>query len=725
MNILPWRKKNASSAAVNEHPRDALFKDDDHLVQKLGANLEENPRILEVKFGESFGIRGRLLRTLAEQDLLGIGPPDMAHVTQFDRFHQTETGEYHYLTGLDTSSEATPIAYLNTLKLAGGSSKNKNRVSTYCCTNVFSNVDIRIRYESPKHYQINVIDCISGSSNIQLTPALWEEAFVSGFVRSIITNMDRERKLPGLVELPFALENGLAYCKKCISLVCRYLPRGPELGCDMTKHSFPSYKNNYILDSLLSLLQVANKLNGFVVGTLEDLCMQDPENSVCYKTAMAAVLIKSEAKDIVAIQTINSSMQNLFPNGLKDLEQSQLIHAADLLNLQIDFLMVRGDFALALPLAQKVTSICSDDFEAWNKLARCYVELGNHEQALFAINSLPALPSSDPCKDAMLQEAAKEHFYNRPLCSTPRSRLQSNEYHFISSTLGSVKDHDLTSMIYGRIVMPPQAKRGCIKEIWEGPCVELGPIYGPQSKNLINFVSPQEVASLGDKNLLARNSMASQLSWSMACAYDLLVHIISKIGWNSLLELRSGIFVMERERGLGDAGVLRPEFKAKRLCEKWLDQLFLNLYEDLKITFNSQEHREELYSGLEWELLGLTHLRTWLWADAVACLRTSIMARFDPVSAEKLLDLYLTRRYPSSDVLDQDVLLALVVDKISYESRFYNFLNLADLRVLIDLSASSGVDTVRNHIYTLPSAQTGIVALTDKLLNYVQELNDD
>ena len=724
MNILQWRKKNTSSTAINEHPRDVLFGNDDHLIQKLGDNLEENPRIPEVQFGESFGLRGQLLRNLAESELLGIGPPDMVHVTQFDRFHQVETGEYHYLTGLDTSSEATPIAYLNALQLSGGPSKKAGRLSTYCTTNVFSNVDIRIRYESPKHYQINVTDCITGSGNIQLTPKLWEETFVSCFVRSIIINLDRERKIPGLVEFPFAMENGIAYCEKCLALICRYLPRGLELGCDTTKCGSPSFRWNYVLESLLAFLQVAQKLSPFVVNTLLELCEQDPENDICYRTALVAVLTNSEANELKAIQVLSETIQKLFPSGLHQLDQHQLVYAADLLNMQVEFLMSKGDYALALPLAQKTTALCSDNFEAWHKLAKCYIELDNFEAGLFTINALPSLVAKDPCKTAMLQGIKEEQYYSRPLCSGPKSRLHSNEYNFISSTLKAVKDHDLSSMIFGRIVMPPQAKRGCIKELWDGPCQDLGPIYGPQSKNLINFVSPQEVSSLGDRNLLARNSMANQLSWSLLKAYNLLMHIVSKIGWNSLLELRSKIFVMERERSSSQIGELRPEFKSKRLCEKWLDQLFLNLYEDLKITFHNQEHREELYSGLEWELLGLTHLRTWNWADAVPCLRTSIMARFDPISTEKLLDLFISRRYLGSDVLDQDVLLDLVVSKFSYESRFYNFMDLPDLLVLAHLCALSGVETVRNHIYALPSAQKGIVSFMDKVLSYISELND-
>ncbi|SCU83159.1 LADA_0C09890g1_1 [Lachancea dasiensis] len=734
MNIWPWGKKNASSNKLaQEDPKQALFRDDDHLIDKLAGNLEQNPRIIESQFGESFLQRGNLLHSLESVNLLGIGPPDMVHVTKFDKFRQLEAGEYHFLTGLDTSSEVTPIAYMNTLRLnektqvtslASTGPSTRNRVTTYCTTNIFSKVDMRIRYESTSDFQVTVLDCNSGSTNAQPTQELWDETLVSGFIRAVIINNDKERKFPGLVELPMALENGLTYAEKLLSVVCRFLPRGRDVGCDLTKHTSASIKNNYLLDALISYLQVAKNLNVFVLEVLEELCISDPQNVICYSIASIVVLINSESHDTLAFRTINEIMLKLFPLGLTHLEQDQLTYAADMLNLETSLLLAKNDYELALPLAQKVTAICSDNFEALGHLARIYVHLEDYRSALLVINSLPSLLPRDPCKEAMWQMFADNGYYLKPLCSGPHSRLLSSEYNFISNTLKSVKDQDLSSMIFGRIVMPPQANRGCIKELWDGPCVSLGPIYGPQSKNLINFVSPEEVASLEDSVLLKRNSMAAQLNYSLATAYDLLMSIVTNIGWNSLLELRSSVFVMERERNQEYTEMLQPEFKAKRLCEKWLDHLFLELYEDLKITCDNESHRGEKFSGLEWEILGLTHLRTWNWQDAVACLRTSVMARFDLVSAEKLLDLSINYQPAVSKLLSSEVILPLLVEKISYESRFYNYLQLPNLRILAHLCALLGVENVRNHIYALPFAQRGIIALMDKLLSYIHELNE-
>lgn len=84
--------------------------------------------------------------------------------------------------------------------------------------------------------------------------------------------------------------------------------------------------------------------------------------------------------------------------------------------------------------------------------------------------------------------------------------------------MSETKDRHLHDIIFGRVIMPNEGKRGYTKDIWEGACMQLGPVYGPQSKNLINFVSSQEVKSLENIDLLSRNTMANQHSPSSSKA---------------------------------------------------------------------------------------------------------------------------------------------------------------------------------------------------------------
>lgn len=231
-----------------------------------------------------------------------------------------------------------------------------------------------------------------------------------------------------------------------------------------------------------------------------------------------------------------------------------------------------------------------------------------------------------------------------------------------------------------------------------------------------------------DLKLLARNTISKQINWFHERVYELLVQITSTIGWNGLLHLRSKIFIMEKEY-IGDSQLdiranerMPRGLKEKRLCERWLDQLFLDLYEDLRISSSSQEHRGVKYNGLEWELLGLILLRTWKWQDAVACLRTSIMARFDIVSCKKLLELFMRADSHHTNVLDIDVVLELLVQKISYEARFYDGFQVANLQVLYKISQSLDIEVIRNRVTALPFAERGIVVMVETFLEWIKEM---
>lgn len=161
---------------------------------------------------------------------------------------------------------------------------------------------------------------------------------------------------------------------------------------------------------------------------------------------------------------------------------------------------------------------------------------------------------------------------------------------------------------------------------------------------------------------------APALHGTFAKAYALLTQLSQVLGWDGLLRCRSEVFVMEDEyrkhkaheehrksmqpkRSLEDAflakkleettlndTVTKPKqaadenesedkdnaevtvtFGHKRLCERWLDNLFMVLYEDLRVyTYWRAEMKHYKVqkmaykrTGTEWELLGDLSLRLW------------------------------------------------------------------------------------------------------------------
>ncbi|CCK68617.1 Chs6p KNAG_0B01740 [Huiozyma naganishii CBS 8797] len=707
----------------------------------------EFPRILERRFGESLGYRMKMLSNFTRLNKVGLGPPDLVHITLYDKFHRNEIGEYFYVTGVDVSAESTPIALLKMLKLnrKSKSTGQENNVSTYCSLNIFSHCDLRIRYEADSNtYQVKVVDCMSGVDKGALTEQLWEEAFVSCCLRSITFNYDKERKLPGLMEFPLGIHSTSDNLpRKVIEILCKFLPRCLESGWDSTTSLNCNLLHNYLTQSLLQYISIAPRLTQFAFDLLRNLCEVDLENAIYYKVAKIAILFQQDENDVEFVSLLNTTLASLFPLldtlEKKDAKMFQTLSTiSDLLNLQIRFLLARGDFALALPLAIKSTEVSLDSFESWHLLAMCYMEIEEYEKALLAINCMPNLPVTDKIKKRYYCERALYDYYQRPLGNKDNRNvsLDSNEFNLVSNTMEGKKDEDVKKIIFGRLIMPNESRRGYIERIWGDICLQLGPIYGLHSCNLINFVSRHEIESVHDIKLLRRNNAMRQYSLPQQRVYALLMELKKRIGWNNLLELRAGIFIMDNEyrndNSLNSYGYGRnkdvPSYiRRKRVCERWLDQLFLDTYQDLLISNEAVlDNADVKFNGLEWELLGLTMMRVGNWSDAVACLRTSVTARFDPISAEKILKLYLDSRNPYLQTcdpvhLDPDLVIDLLVQKISYDCRFYDGFQMANLQVLFELSQVLGTEAIRNRVAMLPFAAEGIIQLVDSMLAHVAQ----
>ncbi|CAI4045158.1 hypothetical protein SKDZ_11G2330 [Saccharomyces kudriavzevii ZP591] len=697
------------------------------------------PRTLEKEHGESLLFRTSLLNELVSAGKSGIGPPDLIHCTELDKFHGEKIGEFFYITGIDASNISMPIAFLKLIKwndgkkLKSASLKNDN-ITTYCSFDLFQKLDIRLRYETEDVYQVNVVNYLDGNNDTPLSDLIWEETFVSCCIRSMIINLDAERKIPGLVELPFVFENrSSSDYKRVIDTLCKFLPRFLECGWDSTKSVYATVLNNYLTETLLIFLSITpGFMIDYAIQALENLITNDPSNSKYYAIVIISIMEQSNDRNLEMIKRIHAILNLLVPElyGLPadEAHSADLINCiTDVLNIQARFLLNSLDYELSLSIATMATNLSSDSFESWFLLAKSYIFLEEYSKALLSINSMPCLPEYDIVKHSQIN-AFKLHmnYYEAPLChSREHCTMTSHELNHLMSTMHYENELDLRAIIFGRTVMPNESKYGCIEGIWNKSCLELGPICGPQSDNLINFVSQQEVKSIGDLSLLKRSKDTRQKSWFNEQVCLLLMELVGRIGWNFLLQLRSDVFVMESKFKMIDSSdELSAELRQKRLCQRWFDALFLDIYEDLSVSTSSQENKATAkYSGLEWELLGLTLLRVGDLSDAVACLRTSIMARFDPISCHHLLSLYLSLDLNDEFMkrFDVDIVLDLLVKLISFRIRFYDKFQIFSFQVLRKLKGQLGSEIIKNKIINSPYGQAGIALVTDYMLGCLSE----
>ena len=123
-------------------------------------------------------------------------------------------------------------------------------------------------------------------------------------------------------------------------------------------------------------------------------------------------------------------------------------------------------------------------------------------------------------------------------------------------------------------------------------------------------------------------------------SYSLLCLIYHKIGWDSLLQMRSEVFTMLDE----------PTNPGQKLvCEQWLDELFLVLYEDIKIftvwkaetSCFRDRNLEYTHSAKEWEILGTIASNLCQREDAIYAFQSSLEQEFNVQVARRLALLLL------------------------------------------------------------------------------------
>ncbi|CAJ0632902.1 16296_t:CDS:10 [Entrophospora sp. SA101] len=134
--------------------------------------LKDVPEFFETQLDESIVAR-------TETTFRELGPPDLCHITKANvKPGVKEVGSYHYVSGVDASSSATLAAYLNSLTYA---------LNSLCCFNSFSRVDVRVEVKIP--------------GGVDTTAEIWQETYISALLRSILYSDDVNYRLAGFRKL--------------------------------------------------------------------------------------------------------------------------------------------------------------------------------------------------------------------------------------------------------------------------------------------------------------------------------------------------------------------------------------------------------------------------------------------------------------------------------------------------------------------------------------------
>ncbi|CAH2351628.1 protein Bch1p [[Candida] railenensis] len=609
----------------------------------LQTTLSSIPEAREEYLGSSIIERTSRLHTFND-----LGPADLCNIHKHSVTSKknAEIGTFLYFTGVDTSNSASIAAHLQSLATLIGSKSQywfgekkhwKVPELTYCTYNAFSKVDMRVTVHIPGKFESVVVSndgkLIHDKVSEDEMEKLWNETFVSSIVRCLIdtTDDDDENKIGGLVEVrklnPF---NNGAISKEILNNFLNSFEKlfwdGSKLGCGVDIPQ-ATLINNYLIDGFLKCIQLTQSYDqGLKI--LERL--QKLEPSVI--TLIAKVYLMKD-EEIIAINLINE--------GIKENKRD-----SDLLLLQTQFCIDKKRYDLALELAKQTVKSSPSDFKSWSILVTVYTKLNDFENALLTLNSCP-------------MNSHKEKFTLRRIVPL---RGGNDDLHLpspVDVTLDEVSKLQSTEITFEQRNLDPQ---------------------------LVNLPAPN-------------------LKSTFAKSYDLLTEIVNKTGWEALLKYRAKVFVMEEEYRkdrknsskqqvnisaeklegengengtvtngniedvVGEAdeaastlGVKSPskqsvesfenEFRKKRLCERWLDNLFMLLYEDLRaytmwqaeyVHFQAQQ-MEYKKTTLEWEILGSLAYRLKHFKEGSVAFANALSGRFSSKSTRQMLKYYQMER---------------------------------------------------------------------------------
>lgn len=669
-------------------------------------------------------------RTSRLQTFNDLGPADLCSIQKISAQSKTEQSTFLYFTGIDTSNSASIAAHLqglanlitSRLQFWFGEKKHwKVPQVTYCSYNAFSRVDMRVTVHIPGKFETEIVsndgklilDKLSDSE----IEKLWLETFVCSMVRCLLdSDEDDANKVGGLVEVrrenPFS--NGLASKKLLANFISGFESLfwdGPKLGCDIDIPQ-PTLTSNYLVMGFFKCVQLTQHY-GAALEVLRRLEAQEPSVNVL----IAQILLMND-EEIKAVHTMHEGIEN-------DNRDSEL------LLLEAEFLIEKKRYELALELARKAVSSSPSDFKPWALLVKVYTKMNDFENALLTLNSCP-------------MNSHKESFSLKRFVPLKGGHDDLHLPSPVDITLDDVSNLQSTAI-------------------------------AAEQKLL---------------DLLLLNLPAANLKSTFARAYDLLTDIVVKTGWESLLKHRAKVFVMEEEyrkdksngyhsrkgsrieikapepatsedkenpeadslsvSARDDAsttGLKSPareatvesevppdfvELKRKRLCERWLDNLFMLLYDDLRVYtiwqaefvhFQAQQ-AEYKKTSLEWEILGLIAFRLKHYREGSVAFSNALRGRFSAKSQREILKYYQMERkniasrsatgeipkstgqnYAKTLNLLNELILEGCIKILVWNHRWYNDFSPGIMRVLIDLVGQEGLIKIQSLVQAVYSNQ--------------------
>ncbi|KAG2058230.1 chaps-domain-containing protein [Suillus hirtellus] len=645
------------------------------------ASFKDVPELFEVELGEALTARTESLSTFRE-----LGPPDLCHIVKSTgRTGQRDIGSYHFVSGVDASSSASLAAYINSLTYSiednsawfSKSTAWKVRNGCYCCFNAFSRVDIRVDVKIPGGVVAYVVD-LRGERH-EATPEIWQETYLSALLRAILYSDDPTYWLEAYRKLDpiTTIEGELRFLQAAEALFMK----GWQVGSD-PEIQVATVVSNHLTAGVMKYFSSSGRCQP-AANLFEKLAAREPE--------IASLLARSYIgmnEEVKAVQIMSAAMKHT-------------PHSYTLLHVQSDFLRSKGRSDWALKLAKEAVNCAPSEFVTWEKLTELYIDTKDYESALLTLNSCPMftfngrdahrtlvpakvhLPFQRQIGDILPEKTKSEDDVADPaLLRLPASGLRGTWARAYSLLTRLVSDIGWDELLKTRSVVFVMEEEYRMQKA-QADIQKVVTSHSAQDVNENAAVIHEDGsvtagnATLADDDASTRG-MSSPLSESESkpeFENGLNVSAIPIIRVSSESDTereiaestRNGIAEQDEqsmtlEKPVQAAAGEEPEpsqvsnsyqeafsFTNKRLCERWLDNLFMVLYEDLRVwtIFRAEvahfktQHVAYRKTGIEWEILGDLGMRLHHKEEAKEayqrCLDTS---RYSQKPWAKLLEMY-------------------------------------------------------------------------------------
>ncbi|KAI0509288.1 chaps-domain-containing protein [Xylaria bambusicola] len=668
------------------------------------------PEIYEEVLHESIDTRTETLVSLRE-----LGPPDLVHLLKQNlKSPVRSTGVYHHVTGVDASSSASLAAYINTLtyKEHGQTPTSKIFEGIYCCYNAFSRLDMRVHVTIPGTVEAFCVD--ERGEKRKATDELWLETYLCSVLRAYSYADDGSgetiRKIMGVRRFNPVTNTETEH--RFLSAAETLFFRGWQLGSDSIVQ-VPNNVSNHLTSGLLKYFHTTGRFTS-AINLFEKLRTQNVEVS----SLLAKVLFMGN-EEVQGVRVLYHA-----------LKESSMDYV--MLDTQAEFLIKKAMIAdtptqkenilkMALGCADRSTIAAPSEFSTWARLAQVYVALEDWENALTILNSCPMFTYQD--KDAPIMPEPKEVYLPTlpetrldEIDSEPESRFSEQvdpsllnvraanyrgtfklAYNILTEMTAKIGWDQLLKIRSSVFVMEDEYRSDRQDDASHGPASKRNP-------STDGLRGSPEPSTNGDHETKEREIEKSDVKPEEEPGESgNMPNTVASGNGDGTLEKPTHTIDPGEVKADGDTTATTDEHLSrlnnKRLCERWLDSLFMVLYEDLRVytiwrTQMAQYRAQSMQytkSAEEWEILGALAERLQHHDEAAEAYRACLAARFSPKALSGIL-----RAFQKEKNIDDTV--RAVIRLVTWQYRWYSEFSpelLHTIRVLIE---EQGAVKVRSHI---------------------------